>query len=174
MTISKLSSFLTPDRAHNIQTIATWTCPALFIPSIRYQFDDPKNRKELFIRDSISYAVSASILLGTMATMNYALKKVPGLDMRDHTRKLAAFFIAMGCYILYAGIGVVKWSKKIVKSINNKKGPDANQVIPKTGDMFQEKMINNQKATIKPSFALNNTNKSGNSSNMDVFKQFQA
>ncbi|MGD9581391.1 MAG: hypothetical protein AB7V50_08450, partial [Vampirovibrionia bacterium] len=127
MTISKLSSFLTPNNAHTVQTVATWTCPALFIPSIRYQFDDPKNRKELFIRDSISYAVSASILLGTMATMNYVFKKVPFIKMEDHIRNLAAFFVAMTCYVLYAGIGVIKFSKRIVKSLDEKKTKEGNQ-----------------------------------------------
>lgn len=172
MTISKLSSFLTPNRAHNIQTIATWTCPALFIPSIRYQFDDPKNRKELFIRDSISYAVSASILLGTMATMNYAFKKIPGLNMKDHTRKLAAFFVAMACYILYSGIGVVKWSKRIVKSMNDKKEDSKIDQTPVNNTSTQKNTFNAN--TVTSPFMISKINGGLNLNKTSIFKQFEA
>ncbi|MGD9581561.1 MAG: hypothetical protein AB7V50_09330, partial [Vampirovibrionia bacterium] len=96
------------------------------------------------------------------------------IESKEFMRNLAAFFVAMTCYVLYAGIGVIKFSKRIVKSLDEKKTKEGNQTPPASA-----KLNNTDKKTqvpfqtsISSSFNFNNQDKK-TAEKTNIFKDFE-
>lgn len=100
-----------------IKDVLTWTAPALLIPAFRYFQDPPQQRKELFLRDASTYSVGAGLFLG-LGLLSRKLLNRWGTFKNPASKDLAAFLIALGANILYAGVGAVHFSRRFSRKHN--------------------------------------------------------
>lgn len=96
--------------------LSTWLAPAVGIPALRYFQDDRKERNRLFIRDASTYTLGALIFL-VVYRAGFALLCKSPLSINERTRDLVAFLIALTTNILYAGIGAVRLSRRLGRSL---------------------------------------------------------
>lgn len=114
MHIGGISGFVNPERLQKAQEILTWTTPSLVIPALRFVQDDPKDRKELFIRDFTSYAIGGcSYFAGT--ALGQLFFKTTKLVKNKPMVNFLSFLTGLAGYLLYSGIGAVQLSKKLSK-----------------------------------------------------------
>lgn len=111
---------ISPNLNRNVQTLLTWGGPPMVIPALRFFQDDPKDRKELFIRDFGTYSIGTIVFFSAKIASNKILKKT-NLVKDKELQDLISFSTALISNFLYAGIGAVKISKLIAKLKSEKK-----------------------------------------------------
>lgn len=115
MHIGGISGLVNPERLLKAQEILTWTTPSIVIPALRFVQDDPKVRKELFIRDFTSYAIGGcSYFAGT--ALGQLFFKTTQLVKNKPMVNFLSFLTGLAGYLLYSGIGAVQLSKKLGKN----------------------------------------------------------
>lgn len=103
---------------NSTQTMLTWLAPAAFIPALRYFHDPVPQRKALFVRDASTLTIGAALFLLTQHGLDKAFAKT-SLFKTPEIRRFAAFLLALGANILFAGIGALKISQRLFKPQEN-------------------------------------------------------
>lgn len=128
-----------------LETIITWTAPALFIPSLRVFNDPPKERKKLFVRDFTTYSIGTTLFFVSKSIAYNLLNKV---IKNEGKKNFASFMVAITSNIMYAGVGAVKLSQFIDKKYSIRNEQQKNNPLNINSTITKNNTVNRNKQNV--------------------------
>lgn len=123
-----LSKLVKPEALPQLETVLTWTLPALLIPPLAYKSNDKNNQNVVFARELTRYSLGTSAFLGAHSgTLALVEKLAPAWPA--NVKRFAAFAAGMTSNITYVGA----LSEKVTHWFNGKfleKTPGSTTSLP--------------------------------------------